>query len=80
MSSIKATKARANLYGLIDQVCKNHEPIRIEGKRGAAVLLSEEDYLAIEETLYLIAIPGMRESIREGIETPIEACETELPW
>ncbi len=77
---INVSKARDNLYNLIDEVAQSHEPVLIKGKRNGAVLLSEEDFRAIEETLYLLSIPGMRESIREGMETPLEECHKEPEW
>ncbi len=77
---INVSKARENLYNLIDEVAQSHEPVLIKGKRNGAVLLSEEDFRAIEETLYLLSIPGMRESIREGMETPLEECHKEPEW
>lgn len=80
MTVIKATDARSKLYRLIDEVSSSHNPITITGKRGNAVLLSEEDWKAIQETLYLLSIPGMRESIRNGLETPVEECAEELDW
>lgn len=80
MGTIKATVARANIYKLINHVCETHEPMRVEGKHCSAVLISEEDYSAIQETLYLLSVPNMLESIREGMATPIEECQTELPW
>jgi antitoxin YefM len=80
MSVIKATDARSKLYRLIDEVSSSHNPITITGKRGNAVLLSEEDWKAIQETLYLLSIPGMRESIRTGLETPVEECAEDLDW
>ena len=80
MNTLTASEARANLYRLIDQTVASHEPIILAGKRASAVLLSAEDWSAIQETLYLLAVPGMRESIREGMETPIDACSKELAW
>ena len=80
MSTLNVTEARANLYNLIDETAETHEPILITGKRGNAVLLSEDDWRAINETLYLLSISGMRESIREGMSTDLEDCETELDW
>lgn len=80
MPVIKATDARSKLYRLIDEVSSSHNPITITGKRGNAVLISEDDWRAIQETLYLLSIPGMRESIRKGLETPIEECEEQLDW
>jgi len=80
MKTISITKARSNLYQLIDETAHIHEPIQITGKRTNAVLLSEDDWRAIQETLFLLSIPGMRESIREGLESPIEECSEDLKW
>ncbi len=62
------------------QTFLSHEPIVITGKRGNAILISEEDWHSIQETMYLLNIPNMRESIREGLLTPIEDCKEELDW
>jgi antitoxin YefM len=75
MDTFTARAARARLYKLLDQANARHEPIQITGKRSNAVLVSEEDWRAIQETLYLLAVPGMRESIKKGLETPVENCE-----
>lgn len=80
MATFSATEARSKLYRLIDQASKSHEPIVITGKRGNAVLISEEDWRSIQETMYLLNIPGMRESIREGLATPVEDCTEEIDW
>ena len=80
MKTISVTKARSNLYQLLNETAIIHEPIQITGKRSNAILISEDDWRAIQETLYLLSVPGMRESIREGIETPIEECSEELEW
>ncbi len=80
MSTLTATEARKRLYTLVDDVAESHVPIKIVGKRNSAVLLSEEDWSAIQETLYLTSIPGMRESIRNGLDTPVEECEEEPGW
>ncbi|MBW1996809.1 MAG: type II toxin-antitoxin system Phd/YefM family antitoxin [Deltaproteobacteria bacterium] len=80
MPTFTATEARAKLYRLIDETASSHEPIIIRGKRGSAVLISEDDWRSIQETLYLLSVPGMRESIREGLATPIEECTSELDW
>ncbi|WP_019022278.1 MULTISPECIES: type II toxin-antitoxin system Phd/YefM family antitoxin [unclassified Thioalkalivibrio] len=80
MTGNTATEARSNLYRLIDETAESHEPIVITGKRNNAVLLSESDWSAIQETLYLLSVPGMRESIREGMETPADECDEELDW
>jgi len=80
MPTLTATEARTKLYGLIDQTTVSHEPIIIKGKRGNAVLISEDDWRSIQETIYLLNIPDMRESIRDGLTTPIEKCTKELNW
>ena len=80
MVTLPATKARATLYSLIDQAASSHQPIQITGKRTNAVLVSEEDWSAIQETLYLLSIPGMRDSIKDGMATPISKCSTSLKW
>jgi antitoxin YefM len=80
MTTLTASEARANLYRLLDEAAESHQPIRISGKRSNAVLISEEDWSAIQETLYLLSVPGMRESIKKGMETPINKLETELDW
>lgn len=68
MAGITVTEARSNLYRLIDETAESHQPIVIMGKRNKAVLVSEEDWSAIQETLYLLSVPGMREFIREGMD------------
>ena len=80
MTTLKASQARANLYRLLEQTAQSHEPVSIIGKRASAVLLAEEDWNAIQETLYLLSIPGMRQSIRKGLKTPISKCRRELKW
>ena len=80
MTSITATKARKHLYKLVDHVQESHEPIQITGKRGNAVLVSENDWHAVQETLYLVSIPGMRDSILEGMATPVGQLEGDLDW
>ena len=80
MAGITATEARSNLYRLIDETAESHQPIIIMGKRNKAVLVCEEDWSAIQETLYLLSVPGMRESIREGMDTPVDECDEELDW
>ncbi len=79
MNILTASEARANLYRLIDQTVESHEPIIISGRRNNAVLLSEEDWNAIQETLYHLAVPGMRESIKAGMAEPLTKSE-ELKW
>ena len=80
MGGITATEARGNLYRLIDETAESHQPIVITGKRNKAVLVSEEDWSAIQETLYLLSMPGMRESIRGGMDASIDQCVEELDW
>lgn len=80
MNSRTASDARTNLYRLIDEAAQSHQPIHITGKRNNAVLLSESDWSAVQETLYLLGVPGMRESIREGLAEPVDQCRTELDW
>lgn len=80
MTSISATEARKRLYALIDEVGDSHEPVQITGKRGNAVLLSEADWNAIQETLHLVSIPGMRESLLEGLATPAEELSDQPGW
>ncbi len=80
MTTFTASKARATLYRLIDEASASHEPVLITGKRGNAVLVSEEDWKAIQETIYLLSIPGMRESIIKGLKTPADKCSKDLKW
>ena len=80
MSTLSVSEARANLYRLIDEAAESHAPIRITGKRNSAFLVSAEDWAAIQETIHLLSVPGMRESIREGMALSIEECNTELEW
>jgi len=80
MATLTATEARKRLYSLVDEVKESHEPVQTVGKRSSAVLVSEEDWRAIQETLYLTSIPGMRESIQEGLKAPIEKCDEDIDW
>jgi len=80
MTTLSVSDARSNLFRLIDEAAESHQPITITGKRNNAVLVSSEDWDSIQETLYLLSIPGMRESIRKGIATPVEECNKELGW
>jgi antitoxin YefM len=80
MATLNVTEARANLYKLIDETLVNHEPVVITGKRGNAVLLAEDDWNAINETLHLLSVPGMRESILAGMQEGIDKSATELEW
>ena len=80
MAVLTASEARANLYRLIDQAAESHQPIVIAGKRSSAVLISEEDWQAIQETMYLLSIPGMRKSIRDAMAEPLSQSARKLPW
>jgi prevent-host-death family protein len=80
METVTVSGARGRLYRLVDEVAASREPVLIAGKRANAVLVPEEDWRAIQETLYLLSVPGMRESIREGMATPVSDCATELKW
>ena len=80
MTTVNATEARTKLYALIDEASTSHQPIVITGKRGNAVLLAEDDWNAISETLNLLAVPGMRESIHEGMRGELDECDQELDW
>lgn len=80
MTTLNSTEARTNFYGLIAQVNESHEPVTITGKKGNAVLISESDWQSINETLFLLNIPNMRESIVDGINTPVEDCSEEIEW
>jgi antitoxin YefM len=80
MTALLASEARKRLYKLVDEVKESHEPIQIVGKRNSAFLVSEQDWRAIEETLYLTSIPGMRESIIQGLETPVDECSEDPGW
>ncbi|MBC8216301.1 MAG: type II toxin-antitoxin system Phd/YefM family antitoxin [Candidatus Marinimicrobia bacterium] len=80
MKTINITKARANLYKLLDETSVSHEPVLITGKKSNAVMVSEEDWRAVKETLFLVSIPGMRQSIIEGLNTPLEETVEDLDW
>jgi antitoxin YefM len=80
MGRITASEARDNLYRLIDETAQSHVPVTISGRRNNAVLVSEEDWTSIQETLFLLSVPGMRESIREGMSTPLPECAESPGW
>lgn len=80
MKVLKATEARANLYKLIDKVKDESEPVQIVGKRSSAILVSENDWASMQETLYLLSIPGMRESLLEAKEEPLSESLEEIEW
>ena len=80
MNSLNASEAREKLYRLLDELSDAHDPVLITGPRSNAVLVAEEDWNAIQETLHLLSVPGMRESIREGLATPVDQCAKEPGW
>ena len=80
MTTLSVSEARSNLFRLIDETAESHQPVTITGKRHNAVLVSADDSQSIQETIYLLSIPGMRESICEGIAAPVNGCDTELNW
>ena len=80
MTILTASEARAGLYRLIDQAAETHKPVIISGKRTNAVLISEEDWTAIQETLHLLSVPGMRESIKQAMAEPLEKSKRVLKW
>jgi len=80
MTTITATEARKQLYTLLDNVADNHTPVQITGKRHSAILVAEDDWRSIQETLHLHSIPGMRDSIIKGLNTSVEECKEELDW
>jgi antitoxin YefM len=80
MTTLTASVARSSLYKLLDKTYYSHEPVQIMGRRHNAVLVSEEDWRSIQETLYLVSIPGMRESIQEGLKTPVRKLSKKLRW
>ncbi len=80
MTTLTVNQASAKLYKLLDEAASSHHPIQITGKDVNAILIAEEDWLAIQETLHLLSIPGMRESIREGLDTTVEKCSKGLKW
>jgi antitoxin YefM len=80
MAAITASEARANLYRLIDETACSHQPLLISGKRNTAVLVSAEDWEAIQDTQFPLSAPGMRESIPEGMKTLVDECAGDLNW
>ena len=80
MTTLTATEARKKIYSLVDEVNESHEAIQIQGKRGSAVLIAEEDWRALQETLYLSSVTGMKKSILKGMKTPIRKCSKKLVW
>ena len=80
MTMITVSKARSRLYGLLDEIAESHEPMQIRGKRHSAILVSEEDWRAISETLHLVSLPGLAASIRKGLKTPVGKCADGPAW
>jgi antitoxin YefM len=80
MQTLTASEARSNLYRIMDETAQSHEPIIISGKRTDSVLLSAEDWSSIQETLYLLSVPGMRESIKAGMAEPLAKSAKVLKW
>ncbi len=80
LDHVTVTQARDNLFRLVAEVAESHRPVTITGKRGAAVLVAEEDWRAIQETLYLQSVPGMVESLRAAADVPLEGCSEEPGW
>ncbi|MEN8153829.1 MAG: type II toxin-antitoxin system Phd/YefM family antitoxin [Acidobacteriota bacterium] len=80
MNTISISNIRKNIYNIIKNVTNSHKPLLITGKSGNVVMVSEEDWNSVQETLYLLSIPGMRKEIRKGLETPVEECSEELNW
>ena len=80
MTTITTSQARAQLFNLVDAAIISHRPVQIKGRRASAVLVSSEDWEAIQETLYLLSVPGMRESLVKNMKTPVAKCAKKLPW
>jgi antitoxin YefM len=80
MKTISDTQALTDFAGLLERTAASHEPIQISGSNASAILIATDDWRSIEETLHLLSVPGMRESIQEGMRTPVSKCSTELPW
>ena len=80
MTTLTTTQARTKLYQLIDDVNESHHPVQIVGKRSSAILVSEEDWKDIQETIYLLSVPGMKEKLERGRRTPISKCAKKLNW
>ncbi len=80
MTSLSVTKARSKLYQLLNMAADSHEPIQITGKHANAVLVSEDDWRSIQETLFLVSVPGMRESLRQGMAEPLDASSNHPGW
>lgn len=80
MNHVTISEARQNLFKLVDEASVSHEPVKITGKRNNAVLVSEEDWRALQETVHLLSIKGMRESIQKGLKTSLSKCSDKIKW
>jgi antitoxin YefM len=80
MKRVNVNQAREQLYRLLDETAGSHQPLLIKGPHSNAVLVAEEDWNSMQETLCLLSIPGLRESIHAGFRVAIEECETEPGW
>ena len=80
MKTIAVRTARAQLEKLLDQIAMSHDAVRIKGRRTQAILISEDDWRSIQETLHLLSVPGMRKLVRSGLKTPVEKCKHQLAW
>lgn len=80
MKNINISQARTKLFSLVDEVHDSNEPVHIKGKRHNAVLVSEDDWNSLQETVYLTSIPGVRESILKGRKETLGQCTTKLKW
>jgi len=80
MTTLTATQARANLFQLLDQTAQSHQPIQITGRRNNGVLISQEDFDSMQETLYLLAVPGMKASLLKARKAPLKSYTKKRPW
>jgi prevent-host-death family protein len=80
MATVSATAFRQDIFGLLSETIRDSRPLTVTTKEGNAVVLSEDDYNALQETLYLVSMPGMREKIREGMATPLSDCVADDGW
>ena len=80
MRTISVTKARSTLFQLVNEAASSHEPVQITGKKANVVLIAEEDWRSIQETMYLLSVPGMRKSIVGGLQTPIAQASEDPGW
>jgi prevent-host-death family protein len=80
MTTLTATQARTQIFKLLDETAASHQPIQITGRRNNGVLLSEEDFRAMQETLYLVGVPGMKASLLKAKKAPLKAYSKKRPW